>query len=87
MATLIIAAGGYVIRRAPNIELLGVLYDEVAGYIVLAIGILLAILNALNGWHHLNKKQWHIGIRLLIIFMYVIGALRVLQLVVVLRTG
>jgi hypothetical protein len=87
MATLIIAAGGYVVRQAPNMELSGVLYDEVAGYIVLAIGILLAILNALNGWHHLNKEQWHIGFRIFIIFLYVIGASRVLQLVVVLRTG
>jgi hypothetical protein len=31
------------------------LYDEVAGYVVLAIGVLLAVLNALNGWHRLNN--------------------------------
>lgn len=87
MATLIIAAGGHVIKQAPTIELFGVLYDELVGYVVLAIGALLVVLNALNGWHQLNKEQWHIGIRIVIVFLYVIGALRVIQLVVALRTG
>ena len=46
MATLIIAAGGYVIRQAATIELFGVLYDELifTGYIVLAIGAFLGVL-------------------------------------------
>jgi hypothetical protein len=87
MATLIIAAGGYVIRQTATIELFGILYDKLAGYIVLAIGSLLAVLNALNGLHQLNKQQWHIGIRIVVIVLYVVGTVRLIQLVVVLRTG
>lgn len=87
MATLIIAAGAYVIKQAVSIELLGVLYDEFAGYIVLAIGGLLALLNALNGLHQLNKQHWHIGIRIVIIVLYVVATVRLIQLVVVFRTS
>jgi hypothetical protein len=87
MATLIIAAGGYVIRQAATIELFGVLYDELTGYIVLAIGAFLGILNALYGLYQLNKQKWHIGIRIVVIVIYVVGTLRLIQLVVVLRTG
>ena len=87
MATLIIAAGAYAIRNATTVEPLGVLYDEFAGYIVLVIGGLLAVLNALHGLHQLNKQQWHIGIRFILIALYVVGTVRLIQLVVVLRTG
>lgn len=87
MATLIMAAGAYVVRQAATIELLGVLYDEFAGYIVLAIGGFLALLNALDGLHQLNKQQWHIGIRIVVIVLYVVSTVRLIQLVVVFRTG
>ena len=48
MAALIIAAGSYGIKQAPTVELLGFLDVEFAGYVVLAIGVLLAVLNAFN---------------------------------------
>jgi hypothetical protein len=87
MATLIMAAGSYAIRRGVVVDLFGVLYDELAGFIVLAIGALLAILNALSGLHQLNKQQLHIGIRILAIGLYAVATVRLIQLVVVLRTG
>lgn len=87
MATLIIAAGAYVIKQGAAIEPLGVLYDEFVGYVVLAIGALLAVLNALNGLHQLNKQQWHVGIRVVAIALYVVATVRLIQLVVVFRTG
>jgi len=36
-----------------------------AGFIVLPIGVLLAIPNALSGLHQLDKQQLHLGIRIL----------------------
>jgi hypothetical protein len=87
MATLIIAAGSFVTRQAGTIEPFGILYDEFAGYMVLAIGAILGVLNALNGLHQLNKQQLHIGIRIVVIVLYVVGTVRLIQLVVVLRTG
>lgn len=87
MATVIIAAGAHVIKQAVTIELPGVLYDEFAGYVVLAIGALLAVLNALNGLHQLNKQHWHMGIRIAVIVLYVVATVRLIQFVVVFRTG
>jgi hypothetical protein len=49
MATLIIAAGSYGIREAATVELFGVIDVWLAGYVVTAMGGLLAVLNALNG--------------------------------------
>ena len=85
MATLIMAAGSYAMRRGVVIDLFGVLYDELAGFIVLAIGALLAILNALSGLYQINKQQLHISIRILAIGLYVVATVRLIQFVVLLR--
>ena len=87
MATLIIAAGSYAISQAATVELFGALDVEFSGYIVLAIGVFLAVLNALNGLHQLNKQQWHIGFRIGAIILYFVVTVRILQLVVALRNG
>lgn len=50
---------------------------------MLAIGVL----NELNGLHQLNQQQWHIGFRVAAIFLYFVIALRLVQLVVLLRNG
>ncbi|HEY6250380.1 MAG TPA: hypothetical protein VI685_10500 [Candidatus Angelobacter sp.] len=86
-AALIIAAGSYGIKEAATVELFGVFDIELAGYLVVAIGALLVALNALNGLHQLNKQQWHIGFRIVAIILYFVGAMRVIQLLVVLRNG
>jgi len=55
-----------------------------AGFIVLPIGVLLAIPNALSGLHQLDKQQLHLGIRILATGIDVV---RLIRFVVVLRTG
>jgi hypothetical protein len=87
MAALIMAAGSYATRHGVAVDLFGVLFDELVGFIVLAIGVLLAILNALSGLHQINKQQLHLGIRILAIGFYVVATVRLIQLVVVFRTG
>jgi hypothetical protein len=86
-ATLIISAGSYGIREAATVELFGAPDVELAGYFVVAIGALLAALNALKGLHQLNKQRWHIGFRIVAIVLYFVGAMRVIQLLVALRNG
>lgn len=54
---------------------------------MLAIGALLAILNALNGLHQLNKQHWHMGIRIAAIVLYVVATVRLIQFIVAFRTG
>jgi hypothetical protein len=87
MATLIIAAGVSVIRRSVTTDMFGVLYDEFAGYIVLLIGALLAVINAINGLLQLNKQRWLTGLRVFVTVLYIVGTVRLIQFVVVLRTG
>jgi hypothetical protein len=69
------------------VELFGAPDVELAGYFVVAIGALLAALNALKGLHQLNKQRWHIGFRIVAIVLYFVGAMRVIQLLVALRNG
>ena len=87
MAARSMGAGGYATRHGVAVDLFGVLFDELVGFIVLAIGVLLAILNALSGLHQINKQQLHLGVRILAIGFYVVATVRVIQLVVVFRTG
>jgi hypothetical protein len=87
MATLVIAAGSYAIREAAVIQLFGVLEVELAGYLVIAIGLPLVGLNALNGLLQLNRQRWHIGFRIAAIVLYLVGTVHLLPLVVVLRDG
>jgi hypothetical protein len=85
MAALIIASGAYGIKQPATFELISVFDAQVVGYIVLVIGVLLALLNALDGLHRLNKQQLHIGFRVATVILYLVCALRIVQLVVLLR--
>jgi hypothetical protein len=86
IATVIVAAGSYVIRQRAAVQLFGIVDIEFAGFAVLVVGILLAVLNALSGWHQLNKQQWHIGIRIVAILCYFLITMRLVQFIVVLRS-
>jgi hypothetical protein len=85
MATIIIAAGSYGLRQSAAIDVFGVLDVELAGYGVMIIGVVLAVLNALNGLHQLSKQQWHTGFRIAAIVLYFFGTMRLLQFIVILR--
>ena len=87
MATLVMAAGSYGIKQAAVLEVFGVFDVGFSGYVVLAIGVLLAVLNAINGFHKLNKQQWHVGFRVAAIFIYFVVTMRLVQLVVMLRSS
>jgi hypothetical protein len=50
MATVIIAAGTFAIRQAPDVEMFGVANEEIAGAAVAAIGFGLAGLNLIDGY-------------------------------------
>jgi hypothetical protein len=86
MATLIIAAGAYGIRQPATVELMSIFDAQFVGFVVLASGVLLALLNALDGLHRLNRQGWHLGFRIATVILYFIGTVRILQLVVLLRS-
>jgi len=86
-ATLIIAAGSYAIRQAAVIQFFGVMDVELAGYAVVVIGVMLAGLSASDGLYQLKKQQWHIGFRVAAIGMYLFGAMRIVQFLVMLRNS
>src|SRR5215203_6624343 len=54
IATVIIAAGSYVMRQ-PGVELFGVLNPGIAGVGVGTIGILLVVLNLIDGLYKLTR--------------------------------
>ena len=87
MATVILAAGLYALRRPDGIELFSVLSLQIAGYCVGAIGICLVGLNLLDGWYKLTKLGSSMLLRTAFAGLYLFVSMRLVQFVVLLRAG
>ena len=55
------------------------------GYGVAAVGLILAILNLLDGLHKLARTSTPISLRVLVIMLYLFFSVRVLQLIYLFR--
>jgi hypothetical protein len=87
IATVIIAAGSYAIRQAPDVEIFGVLNLEITGLGVEAIGVILVGLNLLDGLYKLTRIGSPIALKIALVGVYVFISMRLVQIVVLLRAG
>ena len=87
IASLIIAAGSYAIRQAPDVEIFGVLSLEVAGMGVAAIGFILVGLNLVDGLFKLTRIGSPLVLRIALVALYVFVSMRLVQFIVLLRAG
>lgn len=85
VATLVIAAGMHAIENSRSLDINGLPNTAVAGYIVSTIGIVLFLLNLMDGLHRLSKVRRHLALQVLLLAIYVFITLRVTQLVLALR--
>ena len=87
MATVVIAAGFYGLRKPADVTLVGVLDLGIAGVGVVAIGVLLVGLNLLDGYHKLTRLGISMTLRIALVGLYIFVSLRLVQFLVLLRAG
>ena len=85
VATLVISAGAHVSRPAPAILLFGYLRHGLIGRGVELFGIVLLVLNFLDGLYKLSKLNWHIAYQIAMSICYIVLSVRLVQLILAFR--
>ncbi len=87
IGTLIVSAGAHVSSNEPAIVLFGYLRHGLIGRGVMLFGIILLLLNFLDGLYKLAKVNWHIAYQILMTILYVSLTVRLIQLILAFRGG
>jgi hypothetical protein len=85
IATLIISAGAHVSSDEPAIILFGYLRHSLIGRGVELFGIVLLVLNFLDGFHKLAKLNWHAAYQIVMSIFYIALSVRLVQLILAFR--
>ncbi len=85
IGTLIVSAGAHVAADEPLIALFGYLRHELIGRGVILIGVVLLLLNFIDGLTKLAKLDWHVALQAVMSFCYVVLSIRLIQLILAFR--
>ena len=85
IGTLIISAGAHVSSTDPAILLFGYLRHGLVGRGVELFGVILLILNFLDGFYKLAKLDWHAAYQVVMTFCYFALSVRLIQLILAFR--
>src|SRR5947209_16907953 len=85
IGTLIISAGAHVSSNEPAIVLFGYLRHSLVGRGVELFGVLLLVLNFLDGLYKLAKLDWHAAYQIVMSLCYVALSVRLVQLILAFR--
>ena len=85
VATLIISAGAHVSSNDPAIVLFGYLRHGLIGRGVELFGIILLVLNFLDGFYKLAKLDWHVAYQIAMSICYFALSVRLVQLILAFR--
>jgi len=85
VATLIISAGAHVSSTDPAILLFGYLRHGLVGRGVVLFGVILLVLNFLDGLYKLSKLSWHVAYQILMTICYFALSVRLIQLILAFR--
>ena len=86
IGTLIVSAGAHVSSADPAIELFGYLRHGLVGRGVELFGVILLLLNFLDGLYKLAKLEWHIAYQIVMTLCYVALSVRLIQLILAFRS-
>ena len=86
IGTLIVSAGAHVSSADPAIELFGYLRHSLVGRGIELFGIILLILNFLDGLYKLARLNWHLAYQIAMTLLYVALSVRLIQLILAFRT-
>jgi len=87
VGTLIISAGAHVSSTEPAIVLFGYLRHGLIGRGVMLFGVILLLLNFVDGLYKLAKLNWHIAYQTAMAVLYVALSIRLIQLILAFRGG
>ena len=85
IGTLIISAGEHVSSNDPAIVLFGYLRHSLVGRGVELFGVILLVLNFLDGFFKLAKLNWHAAYQVLMSLCYIALSVRLIQLILAFR--
>jgi len=85
IGTLIVSAGAHVSSTEPLIVLFGYLRHGLVGRGIEIFGVILLVLNFLDGLYKLAKLDWHFAYQLAMSLCYVILSVRLIQLILAFR--
>jgi hypothetical protein len=85
IGTLIVSAGAHVSSTEPWIELFGYLRHGLIGRGVMLFGVILLVLNFLDGLYKLARLNWHIAYQILMTILYFALSVRLIQLILAFR--
>jgi type IV secretory pathway VirB2 component (pilin) len=87
VGTVIVSAGAHVSSTEPWIELFGYLRHGLIGRGVMLFGVILLLLNFLDGLYKLSKLNWHVAYQIVMTILYVALSIRLIQLILAFRGG
>jgi hypothetical protein len=82
---LIVSAGAHVSSTEPAIVLFGYLRHGLVGRGVELFGVMLLLLNFLDGLYRLSKVNWHVAYQIVMSFCYIALSVRLIQLILAFR--
>jgi hypothetical protein len=85
IGTLIVSAGAHVSSSEPAIVLFGYLRHGLVGRGVELFGLILLLLNFLDGLYKLAKLDWHVAYQLVMSLCYIALSVRLIQLILAFR--
>ncbi len=85
IATLIISAGEHVSINDPAIVLFGYLRHGLVGRGVELVGVILLVLNFLDGFYKLAKQDWHAAYQTVMSICYIALSIRLVELILAFR--
>jgi len=85
IGTLIVSAGAHVSSSEPAIVLFGYLRHGLVGRGVELFGVILLVLNFLDGLHKLAKLDWHVVYQVVMALCYIALSVRLIQLILAFR--
>jgi hypothetical protein len=85
IGTLIVSAGAHVSSTEPAIVLFGYLRHGLVGRGVELFGVMLLLLNFLDGLYKLSKVNWHVAYQIVMSFCYIALSVRLIQLILAFR--
>lgn len=87
VGTLIVSAGAHVEADEPLIALFGYLRHGLIGRGVILVGVVLLVLNFIDGFCKLAKLEWHLAIQTVMSVCYIVLSVRLIQLILAFRGG
>jgi hypothetical protein len=85
VGTLIVSAGSHISTDEPAVLLFGYLRHSLVGRGVELFGIILLLLNFLDGFYRLSKSNWHVTLQIVMTICYFALSVRLVQLILAFR--